>query len=147
MRLTKSKIIGLTMGTLFSATALSASATEVNGIWFTPEKEVKIEIYDCGANKCGTIVWLEEPNDENGNPKKDIHNEDPEKRDNLLIGTEIIWDMEPKGENKWGSGRIHKADDGDVYRSRMELKGPDLLDVKGCIAFICVGMEWTRTTL
>lgn len=35
------------------------------------------------------------------------------------------------------------ADDDGGYLSKLHLKG-DVLDVEGCISFICIGQDWTR---
>ncbi len=53
------------------ALAGPARAADISGIWLTNTGDAHIRIARCGANMCGTIIWLKEPKNENGRPATD----------------------------------------------------------------------------
>ena len=133
--------------TLVFLTEQVALAEDIDGIWLTENKKAKVDIHSCDNNKCGKIVWLEEPLNDDGTPKLDGKNPDPNKHSNLLIGTLMIWDMEPDKQNKWQRGQIYDVSKGEIYKSKMELKNINTLSVSGCLLFICKKQIWTRSSL
>ncbi|MEM5786320.1 MAG: DUF2147 domain-containing protein, partial [Syntrophobacteraceae bacterium] len=81
---------------LWTSPTPGAEADSITGIWSTPERDAHFEIYRCGNEYCGRIVWLEEPNyppehlSVAGLPKLDRKNPDPALRDRTLLGLTII---------------------------------------------------------
>ncbi len=66
----------------------------------------------------GKIVWLLEPNDENGNPRTDINNSDEAKRKDPLKGLRNLKDLEFVGDKKnreWDNGTIYDPNNGSEY--------------------------------
>ena len=39
---------------------------------------------------------------------------------------------------------IAYADDGKIYAGVITMQGPNALNLKGCVAFICQGATWTK---
>ncbi len=114
--------------------AASVSAEGVYGVWQSEKndegKYVHIEVHPCASSAdqvCGTITGAF------GGANEDS------------IGKAIIWDMTPDGANSWDDGKIWKADDDEVYSSKMTLDG-DVLSVSGCIlgGLICKSQDWPR---
>lgn len=124
--------ISLSLGALAAAAPVSSLADGPRGIWQSEVSEdgryLHVEIKDCGAALCGTIVDAKSPN-----------------RDRVL-GKDMIKDMAPDGADAWSGGTIWAPDDDETYRAKMELLGPDRLKVSGCVALglICRGQTWTR---
>ena len=54
----------------------SIAAPEL-GLWINHTGKGAIDVYLCGSNLCGKIVWLKEPNNDAGRPKRDANNPDP----------------------------------------------------------------------
>lgn len=128
-------------------TGAAYAADPVDGVWLNQDKNAKIEIKSCGEFKCGTVVWLAEPNDpETGKPKVDKQNPDEAKRNDPILGLQVIWDMAPDGDGGYEDGKIYKASEGKVFKSKMARDG-DNLNVKGCIAFLCQSQTWTPDKL
>ena len=115
------------------------------GGWLTEEGEAEVEIYRCGEAFCGKIVWLKEPKNDEGKDKTDINNPDPDKRDQKIIGLNIVWGFRYKGE-KWVGGKIYDPDNGKTYKCKMELESEERLKVRGYIGFSLIGRTtiWTR---
>ena len=66
------------------------------------------------------------------------------KKDQPVIGMEIIWDMKAKGKN-WKGGRILDPENGKTYKCRIKLKD-DVLEVRGYIGIPTLGrtQKWYR---
>lgn len=119
----------------------------VHGLWLTEAGTGTIRIADCGpgpmeGTPCGLIETAEIPDDE---PGTDVNNSDPDLRGEPIIGLTMLDGFEKDG-SKWSKGRIYNPEDGKSYRSQIRLSksDPDVLRVKGCIAFLCQTQKWTR---
>ena len=126
-----------------SLLASSAQAGDPAGLWLTEDGAAKIKLAKCGANVCGSIAWLKDPNDSNGKPKTDKNNVDASKRSRPIIGVPIVLSMKPDGTDKW-SGRIYNAEDGKTYSASLTLAGNNM-QVRGCVSVFCKTKTWTRT--
>lgn len=108
-------------------------ADAITGLWIVPEKDAKIEVYQ-GENGLyhGKIVWLEEAEDENGQPRRDIHNKDAELAKRPLIGLHIVsnfvYDAE---EDKWVDGEVYNSRNGKTYAGFMKLQEDGTLFLRG----------------
>jgi len=111
------------------------SADGVLGIWKTESSEkgyLHVSVENCDDAICGTIL---EALDLEGAPIADYEH----------IGKKMIWDMASRSETSWAKGKIWDPSKDKTYKSKMTLNG-DVLDVSGCIAFICRGQSWTRVS-
>ena len=122
----------------------AARAADPSGMWLSQDGDAKMRVSHCGANVCGVIAWLKQPNDENGKPKLDKNNADASKRNRPVIGVPVVLGMKPDGADKW-SGQVYNAEDGKTYSGSFALSGPTQAVLKGCIAIICKSKTWTRT--
>lgn len=122
-----------------------AGNNEVIGQWYTTDKGAIVEIYQCGDKLCGKIIWLKEPNKEDGTPKTDENNPDPKKHNNPIIGLNMLKGFVSNGNNEWGDGEIYDPKNGKTYSCNMELTG-EVLEVRGYIGISLFGRteKWTR---
>ena len=123
--------------------AVMAHATDLNiaGIWVTEAGDAHVKIEDCGdGTPCGRLVWFQS---NKGMTELDIYNPDYDLRGQPLLGTQIVWDFESKGD-KWKSGKIYDAGKGKIYKSKLSLNPDGSLKVRGCVGPICDGQNWTR---
>ena len=65
----KRSLIVISTTLIFLAFNNILQAQDISGTWYNTENSGKIEIFKEGNAYFGEIVWLEEPNDENGKPK------------------------------------------------------------------------------
>lgn len=122
-------------------TAPAFAAGSINGNWITEEKDAVIKIGQCGATVCGRIhKYLVAP--PNGVNQKDVNNPNKKLRSRKLLGTAVLTGFKKDGK-KW-RGRIYDPKTGKSYRSEVILTSNNRLKVKGCIAFICQGQNWSR---
>lgn len=120
-------------------------ADAVMGVWYTGAKQSKIEIYTCGKQYCGRIVWLGEP-DTNGKPKTDKNNPDEKLRSRPIIGMVLMKNFTYSGNNVWEDGEIYNPKSGKTYSCKMTLIDKNTLDLRGFIGISLIGKTdtWTR---
>ena len=120
-----------------------AQAADPAGTWTAAEGKSRVKISHCGANLCGSVVWLREPNDDSGKPKTDGRNADAALRSRPIIGIQVLQSLVPNGET-W-KGRIYNAEDGKTYAASFRLQGDNSALVQGCAAVVfCKSQVWTR---
>ena len=132
--------------TLACASPVPTYAADPIGNWLTEKSEATIRIANCGAELCGTIVALKEPNDPaTGRPKTDKNNPDASKRSRPVIGVTIVFGMKPNGPDKW-TGQVYNAEDGRTYSGNITMQNARALKLEGCVlgGLICKGQVWTR---
>ena len=118
---------------------------KILGRWYTTDKGAIVEIYDCAGKLCGKIVWLKEPNNEQGKPKTDIHNPDDKQHNTPVIGLNMLSGFKNSGDNQWEDGTIYDPKNGKTYSCKMTLN-VDNLEVRGYIGISLFGRteHWTR---
>ena len=100
----------------------------------------------------GKIVWLKEPNDENGQPRTGINNSDNELKKQPLKGLVILKDLEfEEVDGKvvtWDGGTIYDPNNGSDYSFEAEInkKNQNVMDGRGYIGLSLFGRTdtWTR---
>jgi uncharacterized protein (DUF2147 family) len=110
---------------LFPFVATATLPDDIVGVWFTENDESKVQIYKVGNEYFGKIIWLKEPNDKNGNPKRDIKNTDPAKRNNPAIGIMVLKNMRFT-DGKW-KGIIYGPKRGREANCTLTLKDMDTI--------------------
>ena len=132
----------LTLATAGLAVATPALAADaINGNWKTQDGDAIVRIGKCGSTICGTIAkYLVTP--PNGAGQKDVNNPNKNLRSRTLLGSNVLYGFKPDGDI-W-RGKIYDPKTGKTYRSEVSLTSSNKLKVKGCIAFICQGQNWTK---
>jgi uncharacterized protein (DUF2147 family) len=133
---------------LLMATA-TAWATDnpdaVLGVWKNGSGKGHIQIFKQGGKYYGKILWLRDAKDDNGKPKVDRRNEDPDRRNKPLIGLVMMRDFKYK-DGEWTGGHIYNPSDGKEYKAYMKLEDSNTLSVRGYVGFSWIGKTdtWTR---
>jgi len=122
----------------------SAGAAGPDGVWATPNDQAHVRIQPCADRLCGEIVWLKEPLDEQGRPKRDRNNEDEAQRDRPILGLPMLGGFRAAEAGRWEDGRIYNPEDGRTYRAKLHLAEPGRLSVSGCVLIFCKAQEWRR---
>jgi len=141
-----SSALALTGLALGLALAPPARAADISGVWLTDTGDAHVRLARCGANMCGTIIWLREPNDPaTGRPRTDAKNADAAKRSHPMMGIEVAIGFHPdNGDANKYVGTFYNAKDGKTYRGSIVPAGADKLDVEGCLLVFCQKQVWTR---
>ena len=137
---------GLTAALMVAGFAGGALA-DPRGVWLTVSGKSHVKIDNCIDDEdrlCGKIIWLRRPLGDDGEPRRDIHNEDESLRDRPVLGLRVIWDMEDESDGEWGDGEIYNPTDGETYDAEVEEIDADTLEVSGCVWFLCKTQTWNR---
>lgn len=136
------RLLGMGVGLAAMLVAVEGQAQQVTGAWSTGKARVRIA--DCGGALCANVTALNEPNDENGQPKTDKNNANASLRSRRIVGISILSGMKPAGDNVW-KGSIYNPEDGKTYSASMTLAG-NALKVQGCAlgGLICKTQNWSR---
>ena len=116
-------------------------ANEIIGLWMPSEGTSYVKIFkEKGKDKYhGKVVWLKEPNDEEGNPKK------CPKGDliiNMINLRNFIFE-----DDEWTDGTIYDPKSGNTYYCTIEMANKNKLEVRGSLdPFGLVGRTdtWVR---
>lgn len=127
---------------LLPMAAFATHPDDILGIWLADDNEVKVEVYKVNNEYFGKIIWLKEPNDKNGNPKKDKNNPDPAKRNNPAIGILILKNIIFK-EGKW-MGTIYGPKRGKETQCTLQLKSKDVLVGTVTYGLLSGSRTWQR---
>jgi uncharacterized protein (DUF2147 family) len=116
--------VALLLFVLFALPRTAAWANIPQGEWLI-EGRVVVQIFDCGANMCGRILWLKVPRDPQGRLDQDKKNPNPALRNRRLCGLTILWNLQPDGPDRWKDGWFYNPDDGKTYRVMAQRKSTD----------------------
>lgn len=125
----KKLLLGLIMAIFTTLPAFAADA--VLGTWKTQVDDgayAHVDVHMCGAKICGTITRT-------FNSGGEYQSEN--------IGRQLVWDMSADGGGKYSGGIIWQPSTDKEFKSKMSLSG-NVLQVSGCVAFICKKQTWTR---
>ena len=127
---------------LAGATMGSAFADPI-GLWRGSDGGTT-RIVACGTALCGFLASINPPDDPaTGRPWTDKHNSDPAKRDNPLVGAEVLINMRPNGQGRW-SGHLYYYERGGIYSGNLTEVDANTIRVEGCLWIICDGDTLTR---
>jgi len=142
------KTITLLFGLLFSITTF-AQSDAILGNWYNQEKDAVIKIIKTEKNTFqGQIVWMLNPNDENGNPKVDNLNPDESLQSRPRMGMVMMYDFSHDEDNVWSDGEIYDPKSGNTYSGTITLTSENNLDLRGYVGLPIFGRtsNWTRKT-
>ena len=91
-----------------------AASRTPEGFWLL-DRDVVLNIYDCGSLVCGRIAWMRRPLDAAGHPDLDDHNPEPTLRSRPLCNLTIIEGLQPDGPDRWINGHVYNAQVGEGY--------------------------------
>ncbi len=139
MILRRSLVALASLSALFAAPAVAADS--IDGRWVTEDKDAIVTISKCGATTCGKISrFLVTPPD--GQDQRDIYNPNPRLKKRKLLGLPVLSNF--KEEPTLWRGTIYDPNTGKSYRSVLRRKGPNVLEVKGCIGPFCQTQIWRK---
>jgi len=114
-------------------TAASPAAAPIEGYWKNPIGSAVIAIAPCGSMRCGKVVWASERG------QREVA-----KNTSSVVGMTVLTGLKP-ARGHW-TGSLYIPDDNIHVSARIELLGPQKLQLTGCGLFglICRTQVWTR---
>lgn len=128
----------------------------IEGIWQTLELS-EITIAVCPEGFCGTLSKIVVPREGLTEEEyaaamampvegfTDVRNPDPALRTRPMMGLQILT-LLPSQKPYVYDGTIYNPEDGNTYSGYVEMLGPDLIRLNGCVLYniICQGQDWVR---
>ncbi len=143
------KILFITL-TIFIITSIPLKAQkfqadDIIGNWVTEENKSIVKIFKKDNKYYGQIIWLKEPNDEDGNPKTDKENPNKKLRSRKLKNMVMMYDFVFDGE-KWDDGKVYDPKSGNTYSGTIKMRTKDIIDLRGYIGISIIGRtsSWIR---
>jgi uncharacterized protein (DUF2147 family) len=131
------------LSALFLPVACSAQsqfkATDLVGDWLVSEKTAVITFFADGDKFYGMTSWMKKPKDEKGNVRTDIHNPDPSKRSQPLLGALLCKNFVYKGNGVWEDGTIYDSRSGRTYNCKITMKDINTINLRGYIGISLIG--------
>ena len=111
----------------------------------TDEGKARVTFEPCSSKVCGRIIWLKEPNDQNGKPQVDVLNQNKSLRGRPIIGLRLT-ELAEDGNGGY-KGQIYNPEDGKSYAAKASVQKDGSLLIKGCVmgGLLCDDQTWTRT--
>lgn len=119
------------------------------GVWESGSGKARVKIDKSSDKFFGKIVWLKEPNNEEGKPKVDKNNPEERLRTTPLLGYRMLKDFSYKGEKTWEDGTIYDPENGSTYSCTIKMTDDNTLEVRGFIGVSLFGRTdvWKRIQL
>lgn len=125
---------------LFHFAATNAEA--ILGTWFTEIKDAKVEIYKKGTKFHGRVVWIAEPNDDQGKPIVDKENPNANLKNRPILHMDILTNFVYDNDGEW-DGSIYDPKDGKTYTCKLWVEGTTL-KVRGYLGWLFDTKTWTK---
>ncbi len=135
---------------LFFFNAIYSQETKYNklltGKWLSEDGDAIIRIYEENGKVFGKIIWLKEPNNEEGHPKVDDKNPNPAFQRRKVLGLVIMRNFVYKKGLFWSNGSIYDPKSGKTYDANLELKEKNILSLRGYVGISLIGRNsvWHR---
>ncbi len=134
---------------VFFINVIAQDANKIIGFWLTQEGDSQIKIFKATNGKYyGKIIWLDEPNEEDGTPKIDDENPDVNLQTRPILELMLLNGFKyDESNNEWNEGTIYDPKTGNTYKCNIWFEDDDnILHVKGYIGISLIGrkVEWIR---
>lgn len=130
--------------TIFGLFLFAQDADALVGTYTKGDGNSKSEFFKSGNSYSGKIVWLKEPNDENGKPKKDVKNPDKELRSRPVIGLVNMTGLTYVGDGKYINGKAYRPTDGNTADLSIKVNGDGTISVTGSKYGISRTATWKK---
>ncbi|MEO7531495.1 MAG: DUF2147 domain-containing protein [Sediminibacterium sp.] len=126
------KILQLLVAIVLITTLAQAQTTgdKITGLYWSPKKDAKIEIYKKGTKYFGKSVWVAHPRQDTENPDKALQARE-------VQGIELLTDF-TFSDDTYKGGKIYDPESGKTYSCKMAIDG-DKLKVRGYIGISLLG--------
>lgn len=137
-------------GLIAVASYPALAAADPTGVWQVEDDIARVRIEKCGpqgADLCGYTVWLKQPLDPQGQPRRDTENTDPARKGQPVLGHQNLMGLKPTGDGGY-EGKVYNVDNGRFYDATVTADAdPSRLRLRGCMmGLLCASQTWKRVT-
>lgn len=125
---------------------ITVNQDAILGKWITEEGKSVVEVFKNNNKYFAKILWLKEPNDKEGKPKKDTKNPSKDLKNSAIVGLVFLKDFEFNGKDAWEKGSVYDPESGNTYSGNMKLKSENILELRGYMGISMLGRTsvWVR---
>lgn len=128
-------VAALVLGAMTTG-AWAQAGGDASGLWLTETGDSKVRLAPCGGGFCGTIAST-------SGSGLDASNPDPSLRGRSLVGVQILNARTASSDGYEGS--LYNPKDGKTYSGTLKIKGPNAVEVAGCVMSVfCKRQTWKR---
>jgi uncharacterized protein (DUF2147 family) len=144
--ITMKKMILFVSFLIIAITTNAQEADDILGKWQSGHGNGRIQIFKRDNLYYGKIIWLNEPNDESGRPKRDVNNPNESLKARPIIGLEVLKDFVFKGNGAWSNGKVYDPKSGNTYNCLMNMPDQNKLNIRAFFGISLLGRTetWTR---
>lgn len=128
---------------------LTTTTKDISGYWLTANKANIIQFYKVGDVYNGKIVWVRQNKTKNGKPLTDVNNPDKSKRNNPIVGTQMVSNLRYNPKTKmYEGGKAYLPQTGKTFNCKAKLiKNNDALEVTAMagLSLMSKTLTWSRT--
>lgn len=119
---------------------------QILGVWLSPKKEIKIQIFKKADAFYGKIIWIKKGSTYS-RYQHDLKNPTPSLRHRPLIGLKILNDFKYNQQGmSWGEGKIYHPKYGKFFKGKMSMKNEKSLKITGYWGIFKDAGIWTRVS-
>ncbi|TCJ12202.1 DUF2147 domain-containing protein [Flaviaesturariibacter flavus] len=107
-----------------------AAPDKILGLYWSPKKDAKIEMYKKGDRYFGRTVWAL-------HPRKDTENPDVRLRSRALVGLDLLTSFSFE-EGIYTNGQVYDPESGKTYSCKISFSGSNI-KVRGYVGFSLFG--------
>ena len=110
------------------------NADAIIGNWLSEDKNLKVEIFKCGNEYKGRVVWFDDTDDKTRPMVERLDKSNPDKtmRNKKILGSEVMHGLiYNKDDEEWQGGRIYDCTTGKDWNAKAWLNKEGILKVRG----------------
>jgi uncharacterized protein (DUF2147 family) len=120
------------------------NADAIVGTYLKADGKSKVEFFKSGETYSGKVVWLKEPNEANGKPKKDVNNPNKSLREKPLLGLVTITGLKYDENGRYIDGKAYRPAEGDEVRFKVQMNNDGTISVTGSKAIFSKTETWKK---
>ena len=109
------------------------------GIWESPEKNLRMEMFEDNGHFSGRMIWFQCSTDAIMENMVDKKNPDRSLADRKLLGLKLVEKLTYEGDQLWGSGKIYDPNTGKTWEACIRLTDSNTASVRGYWKFKIFG--------
>ena len=124
---------------MFGLPATAQGTEDILGLYWSPDRDGIVEIYQDADTVNGRIIWVPEPSFDN-------QNSDPDLQGRNLLGVAFLTGFRFDGDDRWKGGRVYAPDNGRTYRGALWMEAGDV-KMRGFVGVSMLGRTETLARL
>lgn len=130
---------------LSAASLAAADEIEPTGLWWAEGGAAQVHVREENGELRGAVAWLRSPFEPDGCPLRDKNHPDEVRRDDPVIGLELLhgFRADPDRTGTWTGGHIYDPGSGYTFKATLTMDDADRMRVRGYVGISLFGRTTT----